>query len=307
MDKIINTNVNIAGVILKNPVVTVSGTCGNGKEYSDFYSPSQLGAIAVKGMTIRPRMGNNVPRVAETPSGMLNCIGLQNPGVKSFIENELPRLESENAVVIANIAGDDFDDYISAVELISETSVQFIEVNVSCPNVDHGGAAFGVDAETVESLTLELKKHSKKPIIVKLSPNVTDIVQIADAAISGGADGLSLINTLMGMRIDIKTKRPMLSINAGGFSGPAIFPVAVRMIWQVKKAFPKIPIIGMGGVSSTETAIEMMMAGADAVGVGTAMFKNPNLPIEIINGIEEYMKLNNIEKVTDITNSVIPW
>lgn len=307
MNKAIDTSVNIAGVTLKNPVVTVSGTCGTGKEYSDFYSPSQLGAIAVKGMTIRPRMGNPPPRIAETASGMLNCIGLQNPGVQAFIENELPRLEREDAVVIANIAGDTFKDYIDAVELISETSVQLIEVNVSCPNVQHGGAAFGVDPEIVKELTLELKKHSKKPILIKLSPNVTDITQIATAAIEGGADGLSLINTLIGMRINIKTKRPLLSINAGGFSGAAIFPVALRMVWQVKKAYPSIPVIGMGGVSSTEDAVEMMMAGADAVGIGTAMFQNPLLPIDIINGLEKYMIENNISKISEITSSVIPW
>lgn len=307
MNKAIDTSVNIAGVTLKNPVVTVSGTCGTGKEYADFYSPSQLGAIAVKGMTIRPRMGNPPPRIAETASGMLNCIGLQNPGVQAFIENELPRLEREGAVVIANIAGDTFKDYIDAVELISETSVQLIEVNVSCPNVQHGGAAFGVDPKIVKELTLELKKHSKKPIIIKLSPNVTDITQIAGAAIEGGADGLSLINTLSGMRINIKTKRPLLSINAGGFSGAAIFPVALRMVWQVKKAYPSIPIIGMGGVSSTEDAVEMMMAGADAVGIGTAMFQNPLLPIDIITGLEKYMTDNNISKISEITSSVIPW
>ena len=307
MGKNIDMSVNIAGVTLKNPIVTVSGTCGTGKEYADFYSPSELGAIAVKGMTIRPRMGNPVPRIAETSSGMLNCIGLQNPGIKAFIDNELPRLETEKAVVIANIAGENFDDYIAAVDLISETSIQLIEVNVSCPNVSHGGAAFGVDPKVVQSLTSQLKKRTNKPILIKLSPNVTDIVEIAGAAISGGADGLSLINTLLGMRIDIKTRRPMLSINAGGFSGAAIFPVALRMVWQVKKAYPNTPIIGMGGVSSTEDAIEMMMAGADAVGVGTAMFQNPSLPVEIIENLKIYMEQNGITSVSEITKSVIPW
>lgn len=307
MENQIDTSVCIAGVTLKNPVVTVSGTCGTGKEYADFYAPSQLGAIAVKGMTLAPRLGNPPPRVAETPAGMLNCIGLQNPGVHAFLQNELPRLEREGAVVIANISGNTPEDYCEMAEILSETSVQLIEVNVSCPNVKHGGAAFGVEPKIVESLTGEVKRHSKKPIIVKLSPNVTDITEIAGAAAAGGADALSLINTLLGMRIDIKTKRPMLSINAGGFSGPAVFPVAVRMVWQVKRAFPHVPVIGMGGVSSADTAIEMMMAGADAVGVGTAMFRNPTLPLEIIDGIERYMERNGISRVSDITGSVVPW
>ncbi|MBE6611894.1 MAG: dihydroorotate dehydrogenase [Ruminococcaceae bacterium] len=304
--KKVDLSVNFAGVTLKNPIVTVSGTCGFGEEYAPYYKPSQLGAIAVKGMTLAPRLGNPPPRIAETPAGILNSIGLQNPGVQAFIDNELPRLKAEGATVIANISGSTISDYCKVAELLSETDVDFIEMNISCPNVKEGGVAFGTNAKTVNEITSEVKKHSSKPVIVKLSPNVTDITEMARAAEAGGANALSLINTLLGMRIDIKTKRPILHNNVGGLSGPAVFPVAVRMIWQVRNAV-SLPLLGMGGVASAEDAIEMLIAGADAIGVGTAMFPNPALPLEIIDGIAKYMEENGIENVADISATVKPW
>lgn len=304
--KKIDLSVNIAGVTFKNPIVTVSGTCGFGEEYAPYYKASELGAIEVKGMTLQKRMGNPTPRIAETPSGILNSIGLQNPGVDAFIKNELPRLKAEGATVITNISGSTIADYCKMAEILSETDIDLIEMNISCPNVKEGGVAFGTNSNTILEITGEVKKHSKKPVIVKLSPNVTDICEMARAAEAGGADALSLINTLLGMRIDIKTRRPILHNNVGGLSGPAIFPVAVRMVWQVRNAV-KLPIIGMGGVSSANDAIEMLIAGADAVGVGTAMFANPYLPLEIIDGIGKFMEDNDIEKVSDISATVKPW
>ena len=299
-------SVNFAGVTLKNPVVTVSGTCGFGEEYAPYYRPEQLGAIAVKGMTLAPRLGNPPPRIAETPSGILNSIGLQNPGVEAFIGNELPRLKKDGATVIANIAGSTISDYCKVAERLDETDVDFIEMNISCPNVKEGGVAFGTNPKTVNEITNAVKIHTSKPLIVKLSPNVTDITETAKAAEAGGANALSLINTLLGMRIDIKTKRPILHNNCGGLSGPAVFPVALRMVWQVRNAV-SLPILGMGGISSGEDAIEMLIAGADAVGVGTAMFANPYLPLEIADGIAKYMDENNIKSVADISASVMPW
>jgi len=302
----VDLSVNFAGVTLKNPIVTVSGTCGFGEEYSPYYKPEELGAIAVKGMTLAPRLGNPPPRIAETPAGILNSIGLQNPGVQVFVDNDLPRLKADGATVIANISGSTIADYCKVAEILSETDVDFIEMNISCPNVKEGGVAFGTNAKTVNEITSEVKKHSSKPVIVKLSPNVTDITEMARAAEAGGANALSLINTLLGMRIDIKTKRPILHNNVGGLSGPAVFPVAVRMIWQVRKAV-SLPLLGMGGVASAEDAIEMLIAGADAIGVGTAMFPNPTLPLEIIDGIAKYMEENGIKNVADISATVEPW
>ncbi|MBQ2709766.1 MAG: dihydroorotate dehydrogenase [Clostridia bacterium] len=302
----VDLSVNFAGVTLKNPIVTVSGTCGFGEEYSPYYKPEELGAIAVRGMTLAPRLGNPPPRIAETPAGILNSIGLQNPGVQAFVDNDLPRLKADGATVIANISGSTIADYCKVAEILSETDVDFIEMNISCPNVKEGGVAFGTNAKTVNEITSEVKKHSTKPVIVKLSPNVTDITEMARAAEAGGANALSLINTLLGMRIDIKTKRPILHNNVGGLSGPAVFPVAVRMIWQVRNAV-SLPLLGMGGVASAEDAIEMLIAGADAIGVGTAMFPNPTLPLEIIDGIAKYMEENGIKNVADISATVQPW
>ncbi len=299
-------SVNFAGVTFKNPIVTVSGTCGFGEEYAPYYKASELGAIATKGTTLAPRLGNPPPRIAETPSGILNSIGLQNPGLDVFIEKELPRLKVEGATVIANISGSTIADYCEVAERLSVTDVDMIEMNISCPNVKEGGVAFGTNAKTVNEITSQVKAHSTKPIIVKLSPNVTDITEMARAAEAGGADALSLINTLLGMRIDIKSKRPILHNNVGGLSGPAVFPVAVRMVWQVRNAV-KLPLLGMGGISSAEDAIEMLIAGADCIGVGTAMFANPYLPLEIIAGIEKFMDENGIEKVSDLSATVKPW
>ena len=299
-------SVKFAGVELKNPVVTVSGTCGFGEEYAPYYKASELGAIAVKGMTLAPRDGNPPPRIAETPAGILNSIGLQNPGVDAFIGRELPRLKSEGATVIANISGSTIADYCRVAEKLSETDVDFIEMNISCPNVKEGGVAFGTNAKTIHEITSSVKAHSKKPLIVKLSPNVTDITEMARAAEAGGADALSLINTLLGMRIDLKTKRPILRNNVGGLSGPAVFPVALRMVWQVRNAV-KLPLIGMGGIASASDAIEMLIAGADIIGVGTAMFANPYLPLEIIEGLNAYLDENGIGSVSELSATVKPW
>lgn len=304
--KNIDLSVNFAGVTLKNPVVTVSGACGFGEEYAPYYKASELGAIACKGTTLAPRLGNPPPRIAETPAGILNSIGLQNPGLDVLIDEELPRLKNEGATVIANISGSTIADYCKVAERLSDTDVDLIEMNISCPNVKEGGVAFGTNSKTVFEITSEVKKHSKKPIIVKLSPNVTDITEMARAAEAGGANALALINTLLGMRIDIKTKRPILHNNVGGLSGPAVFPVAVRMVWQVRNAV-SLPILGMGGIASANDAIEMLIAGADAVGVGTAMFANPYLPLEIIDGIAKYMEGNGIKNVSDISATVQPW
>jgi len=300
------TSVNICGVELKNPVTTASGTCGFGFDFLDYYQPEDIGAIAVKGLTLAPKLGNPPVRIAETPSGMLNSIGLQNPGVEKFISKELPRLKERGAVVIANIAGSCIDDYCEMARILSDTSVDMIEMNISCPNVKEGGVAFGTNPITIETITSSVRKVCKKPLIVKLSPNVTDITEMARAAEAGGADCLSLINTLLGMRIDIKTRRPVLHNNVGGLSGPAVKPVAVRMVWQVRKV-TSLPIIGMGGIATWEDAIEFMMAGANAVSVGCASFDNPYAPIEIVRGIENYLIDNNISDVSDIVGTVIPY
>ena len=299
-----NLKVNLGGVILDNPVITASGTFGFGREYGQFYSLNELGAVCVKGLTLKERAGNPPSRIAETPSGILNSVGLQNPGVEYFIKNELPFLKEQGAAVIANIAGETIEDYCKMAEILSETDTDLIELNISCPNVKEGGIAFGVKCESVFKITSEVKKYCKKPLIVKLSPNVTDITEVAKAAEQGGADIISLINTLLGMKIDIKTKRPVIHNNVGGLSGPAVMPVAVCMVWQVRKAV-KLPIIGMGGIATGEDAIEFMLAGADAVAVGTACFVDPYAPIKVKNGIITYMTENNINDVREITGKLI--
>jgi dihydroorotate dehydrogenase (subfamily 1) family protein len=285
-------SVEIAGVTLKNPVITASGTCGYGEDYLPYYTPEELGAITVKCVTLEPRAGNPTPRVAETPGGMLNAIGLQNPGAAHFLEHELPWLKSRGATVIVNVAGYTVEDYIEVSKLVDASGADMIELNISCPNVKKGGIAFGVDPAAVENVTCAVKHAIKKPLIVKLSPNVSDITETARAAQAGGADALSLINTLLGMKIDVKTRRPLLANGTGGLSGPAILPVAVRMVWQVSRAV-KLPIIGMGGVSDTESALELLMAGADAVAVGTAMFTDPYTPIKIRDGLERFCQEND--------------
>ena len=302
-----NTNkslkVNIGGVMLKNPIVTASGTFGFGKEYGEYFELSRLGAICVKGLTLTPRPGNPPPRIAETASGILNSVGLQNPGVEAFVKHELPHILKHDTKVIANIAGNTLEEYCHMAQIISDSATDLVEMNISCPNVKQGGVAFGTDAEMVYNITHEVKKYCKQPLIVKLSPNVTDITQIAKAAESGGADALSLINTLLGMRIDIHTKKPILANNVGGLSGPAIKPVAVRMLWQVASAV-KIPIIGMGGIMTGSDAIEFMLAGASAVAVGTANFSDPLACVRILEEVESYLDKYEITDINDIVGKV---
>lgn len=298
--------VNFAGVDFKNPVIPASGTFGYGKEYEEFFNLSKLGGISVKGTTEKLRTGNLPPRIAETPSGMLNSVGLQNPGVDHFIAHELPYLMGKNTVIIANMAGSTADGYREVAEKLDRTDVPMIEVNISCPNVKAGGAAFGVSCEGAAQITKIVRAATKKPIMIKLSPNVTNIAEIAKAVEAEGADAVSLINTLLGMRIDIRTKRPILHNNVGGLSGPAVFPVAVRMVWQVANAV-KIPVCGMGGISTWEDAVEMMMAGASTVQVGAALFNDPLAAVKIIDGLEKYVEDNNLNSINDIVGAVKPW
>jgi len=295
-----------AGVKFKNPVVTASGTFGFGREYNEYYSISELGGICVKGLTLKPRLGNNPPRIAETPMGMLNSVGLQNPGVDAFIKDELPFLRNFDTVVIANISGNTVEEYAMMTEKLSDAGVDIIEVNVSCPNVKAGGMAFGTSTDGVTQVTGAVVKKAKVPVMVKLSPNVTDIATIAKAAEASGADAVSLINTLLGMRIDTATRKPVLHNNVGGLSGPAVFPVAVRMVWQVASAV-KIPILGMGGIMTGNDAVEMMLAGADLVGVGTACFDDPYAPVRIIKEIDKYIVNNSISNVSDLTGKVVTY
>lgn len=293
-----NLSLDFCGIKLKNPIMTASGTCGHGLELAEFFPIEELGAISVKGMTLAPRIGNPTPRIAETTAGMLNSVGLQNPGADYFIKNELPQLKNKGVTVIANISGDTVGDYVKLAEKLGSAGVDMIELNISCPNVAHGGLAFGTDPEVVDELTAAVKKVAEVPVIVKLSPNVTDIVCIAKAAEQGGADALSLINTLLGMKIDINTRKPVLARKVGGFSGPAIKPVAVRMVWQVSGAV-NIPVIGMGGIMTAEDVVEFLLAGAKAVMVGTATLINPDAAHKILTDLEEYMKKHNIADISD--------
>lgn len=299
----LNLGVNLGGLKLKNPVMTASGTFGFGKEYGDYYNLSELGAIMVKGLTLKPREGNKAPRIAETPAGILNSVGLQNPGVEAFLAEELPYLRQFDTAVIANIAGNTVEEYCRMAELLGD-KVDAIELNISCPNVKEGGVAFGTKCDSVYNITKNVKQYCRVPLIVKLSPNVTDIVEIALATEEAGADSLSLINTLLGMAIDINTRKPILANVVGGLSGPAVKPVAVRMVHQVKKAV-KIPVIGMGGISSWQDAVEFILAGADAVAIGTYNFVNPKAPVEILAGIQAYMNKNNYDTLADFRGSVI--
>lgn len=301
-----NLGVNVCGVDFKNPIIPASGVFGYGREYEELYPLSKLGGIATKGTTITKRFGNPSPRIAETPSGMLNSVGLQNPGIDYFIEKELPNLLTKDTIIISNIAGSTIEECVTIAEKLNETDVHMIELNISCPNVKKGGATFGVSCEGASEITRAVRKATSKPLIVKLSPNVTSIVDIAKAVECEGADSISLINTLLGMRIDINTKRPILKNNMGGLSGPAVFPVAVRMVWQVSNAV-KVPVIGMGGVSSGKDAIEMMMAGARAVQVGGAIFTNPYAPIQIIDEMNQWLDNKGIKDINEIVGSVVPW
>lgn len=299
-------SVNVCGVDFKNPIIPASGVFGYGREYEELFPLSKLGGIATKGTTITRRNGNPSPRIAETPSGMLNSVGLQNPGIDYFIETELPNLMTKDTVIIANIAGSTVEECVTIAEKLDKTDVHMIELNISCPNVKQGGAAFGTSCSSAENITAEVRKATKKPLIVKLSPNVTSIADIAKSVESAGADAVSLINTLLGMRIDINTQRPILKNNVGGLSGSAVFPIAVRMVWQTANAV-KIPVIGMGGVSSGKDAIELMMAGASAVQVGAAIFTDPFAPVKIIDEMNEWLDSKNIKSVREIIGSVKPW
>ena len=299
-------NVDFCGVSFKNPVIPASGTFGYGREYEQFYPLSRLGGISVKGTTLNRREGNPGPRVAETPSGMLNSVGLQNGGVKKFLEYEMPNLVTKDTRIIANIAGATVEECAELAAMLEGSAVDLIELNISCPNVKAGGAAFGTDCTVAGQVTRAVKDATTKPLMVKLSPNVTSITDIAKSVEANGADAVSLINTLLGMRIDIKTGRPILKNNVGGLSGPAVFPVAVRMVWQVANAV-KIPVMGMGGVATWEDAVEIMMAGASAVQVGAAIFNDPYAPIKIIDGLEQYCIDNNIDNISQIVGTVKPW
>lgn len=297
-------DVTIAGVHFKNPVIMASGSFGFGREFNEFYPIDKLGGISCKGLTLAPREGNAPPRVAETPAGMLNSVGLQNPGVDKFISDELPWIKQHDIVCIANIAGNTAEEYGMMAQRLDSTDIDMIEMNVSCPNVKHGGMQFGTTCEGISEVTRAVRKNTTKPIIVKLSPNVTDITELALAAQAEGADALSLINTLLGMRIDIKTRKPILNNIMGGLSGPAVLPVAVRMVWQVANKV-KIPVIGMGGISSWEDAVEFLMAGAAAVQVGTANFTDPYTPVKIIEGLKKYTRNNALKNISEITGKVI--
>ena len=299
-------SVNVAGVSFKNPVIPASGAFGYGREYEKMYPLSTLGGISCKGMTLRPQGGNPPPRVAETPAGMLNSVGLQNPGIDYFIEHELPNLMTKNTTIIANVAGHTIEDCVTIAEKLENTPVHMIELNISCPNVKQGGAAFGTSVEAAGAITKAVREASSKPLMVKLSPNVTSITDIAKAVEANGADAVSLINTLLGMRINLETGRPILRNNVGGLSGPAVLPVAIRMVWQVANAV-KIPVVGMGGISTGKDAIEMMMAGASAVQVGAAIFADPYAPIHIINEMNEWLDAHNMASVRDIVGTVQPW
>lgn len=298
-----NTEVKIAGVTFKNPVMTASGTFGSGMEYSDFVDLNRLGAVVTKGVANVPWEGNPMPRVAEVYGGMLNAIGLQNPGIDVFIERDLAFLKKYDTNVIVNVCGKTVEDYLEVVERLSDTSVSMLEINVSCPNVKEGAIAFGQKADSLYDITSQIKKKARQPVIMKLSPNVTDITEMAKAAEAAGADALSMINTITGMKIDIHRKKFVLANKTGGMSGPAVKPVAVRMVYQTAQAV-KIPIIGMGGIGSAEDAIEFLLAGASAVAVGAMNFVNPYTTVEVVEGIEAYMKQYGIENVTELVGAV---
>lgn len=298
-----DTTINLAGVILKNPVMTASGTFGSGKEYSDFVDLNRLGAVVTKGVANVPWAGNPTPRIAETAGGMMNAIGLQNPGIEVFCERDIPFLKQFDTKIIVNVCGKTTEDYCEVVERLADEAVDLLEINISCPNVKAGGIAFGQNPKAVEAITKEVKRRAKQPIIMKLSPNVTDIGEMARAAEAGGADVLSLINTLTGMKIDIHKQTFALANKTGGVSGPAIKPIAVRMVYQTAQAV-SLPIIGMGGIANAEDAVEFILAGASAVSVGTANFYSPTATIEVAEGIEQYMQEYNFERVTDMIGLV---
>lgn len=298
-----NMSVNIAGVELKNPITVASGTFGSGMEYSEFVDLNRLGAVTTKGVAIIPWPGNPTPRIAETYGGMMNAIGLQNPGIDVFVNRDIPFLKKYDTKIIVNVCGKSEDDYVECVRRLADVDVDLLEINVSCPNVKEGGIAFGQDPKALYSITEKVKAVAKQPVIMKLSPNVTDITEMAKAAEAAGSDAVSLINTLTGMKIDVNRRTFAVANKTAGVSGPAIHPIAVRMVYQVANVV-NIPIIGMGGVATTEDALEMIMAGASAVAVGTANFNNPYVTVEIIDGIKEYMEKNGIEDINELIGCV---
>ena len=302
----VEQSVVLAGVRMKNPVVVASGTFGFGREYGRFYDLSELGGICCKGLTLCRREGNPPPRIAETPMGILNSVGLQNPGVDAFIAEELPELRKHDLAVIANISGNTPEEYGVMCEKLSAAGVDMIEVNISCPNVKAGGLAYGTKPEMAAEVTEIAKKSSTVPVMVKLSPNVTDITEIAKAVEGAGADAISLINTIRGMRIDVNTRRPILKMNTGGLSGPAVLPVAVRMVWEVANAV-KVPILGMGGVSKGADAAELMLAGATAVAVGTASFADAYAPVRVRDELAAYAEKQGLARISELTGAVKPW
>lgn len=298
-----NMKVDLCGVTLNNPVMTASGTFGSGAEYSEFVDLNKLGAVVTKGVANVPWQGNPTPRVAEVYGGMLNAVGLQNPGIDLFVKRDIPFLKQFDTKIIVNVCGHSTEEYIDVVEKLADQPVDLLEINISCPNVKEGGIAFGQDPKAVEAITKEMKKHAKQPVIMKLSPNVTDITEMARAAEAGGADGLSLINTITGMKIDIERRCFVLANRTGGMSGPAIHPVAVRMVYQTAQVV-KLPIIGMGGIMNAEDAIEMILAGATAVSVGTANFTNPRVTEEIVDGIAAYMEKYKVSDIKELIGAV---
>ncbi len=298
-----NTKINFAGIEMKNPVTVASGTFGYGREFSNFFDLSKLGGIITKGTSLKPKSGNKPTRICETASGMLNSIGLQNPGVEYFAENDLPFLRKFDTAIIVNACGSTIDEYVELCKILNTLDIDGVELNLSCPNVKAGCMAFGNTYEGVKEVTSKVRKVLQKPLIVKLTPNVTNIAEIAKAVEDAGADGVSLINTLLGMKIDINKRKPVLANNTGGLSGPAIKPVAVRMVYQVAQAV-KIPILGMGGIVNGEDAIEFMLAGASAISIGAGNFISPTTSIDTINQIEDYMRKNNIEDINEIVGKV---
>lgn len=294
-----NLGVNIAGVELKNPVMTASGTFGSGKEFEKYMDINRLGAVIVKGVANKEWLGNPSPRIAETYGGMLNAVGLQNPGMEVFIKEDIPFLRKFDTKIVVNVVGRTISDYCEVAERLQHEDVDLLELNISCPNVKEGGVAFGISPQMAEQITSEVKKYAKQPLIVKLSPNVTDIAEIARAVEAGGADAISLINTLIGMKVDIHKRQPVIANKFAGLSGPAIKPVAIRMVYQVAKAI-KLPIIGLGGIMTGEDAIEFLMVGASAIAVGTANLLNPTATINIINEIEMFMKFKKISDIKEI-------
>ena len=298
-----NTSVELCGVTLKNPVMTASGTFGSGAEYSEFTDLNRLGAVVTKGVANVPWPGNPTPRVTEVYGGMLNAIGLQGPGVDVFMKRDVPFLRQHDTKIIVNVCGKSESDYVDVVERLADADVDMLEINISCPNVKCGGMAFGTQPKMVEEVVSAAKAKAKKPLIVKLSPNVTDIAEIARAAESAGADALSLINTLLGMRIDIEKRKPILSNVMGGLFGPAVFPVAVRMVYQVRKAV-SVPILGMGGIRTGRDIVEMMLAGADAVAMGTVMFNDPTAPVKALAELNEWLDAHGVKSVTELSGAV---